>query len=41
MKKSTSIKIDSKIWKEAKLYCIQNEIELGEFIEKLIKEKLE
>ncbi|MFB6145893.1 MAG: hypothetical protein ABEJ99_05320 [Candidatus Nanohaloarchaea archaeon] len=39
-KKTTSIRIDKEIWKEAKKQCIDEEIELSEYISKLIKEDL-
>jgi len=36
----TSIKVDDELWREAKIYCIQNGITLGELLEQLLKEKL-
>lgn len=36
----TSIKVDDELWKEAKIFCIQNGITLGELLEELLKEKL-
>ena len=40
MRKTTSIKIDPDIWKEAKKYCIDKEIEVSYYIESLIKKNL-
>lgn len=39
-RKTTSIKIDPELWKKAKIYCIENNIDLSLLIEKLIKEEL-
>lgn len=36
----TSIKVDDELWREAKIYCIQNGITLAELLEQLLKEKL-
>lgn len=36
-RKTTSLKIDEELWKKVKIYCIQNNIEISEFIEGLIK----
>jgi len=36
----TSIKVDDELWREAKIYCIQKGITLGELLEQLLKEKL-
>ncbi len=38
-RKTTSIKIDPELWKKAKIYCIENNIDLSQLIEKLIKEE--
>jgi predicted DNA-binding ribbon-helix-helix protein len=37
----TSIRIDEELWKEAKKYAIDEDVSLGELIEKLLKEELE
>ncbi|MBS3056913.1 MAG: hypothetical protein J4473_05785 [Candidatus Aenigmarchaeota archaeon] len=36
-KVTTSIKIDPELWKNVKIYCIKNNIEISEFIEKILK----
>jgi len=36
-RKTTSLKIDPKIWKEAKIHCVKKEIKISEYIEKLIQ----
>lgn len=36
----TSIKVDDELWREAKIYCIQKGITLGELLEQLLREKL-
>ena len=33
------LKIDPELWKKAKIYCIENNIDLSQLIEKLIKEE--
>ena len=40
MRKTTSLKIDSELWKEVKKTCIDKEIEISEYIESLIKKDL-
>lgn len=40
MRKTTSIKIDGELWKEARKHCIDKEIEISEYIEGLIKKDL-
>lgn len=39
-KKATSIKIDPELWKKFKLHCIENEVEMSELLEQLIKDKI-
>ena len=36
-RKTTSLKIDSEIWKEVKKKCIDDEVEISVYIEELIK----
>jgi len=36
----TSINIDSKLWKEAKIYAIRQGITISELIEKLLRDEL-
>lgn len=40
VKKTTSLKIDENLWKEVKIHCIKNDIEISEYIEELFKEDL-
>ncbi len=40
MRKTTSIKIDPELWKETKKHCIDKEIDISDYIEKLIKADL-
>lgn len=37
---TTSIKMNPKIWKKAKIYCIENNIELSKLLEDLLEKKL-
>lgn len=39
-KKKTSINIDSEIWKKVRMYCIEKETDISEYLEKLIKKDL-
>ena len=38
--KTTSLKIDEDLWKKVKINCIQEGIEISEFLENIIKERL-
>ena len=40
-RKTTSIKIDPELWKKAKKYCIDKELDLSEYLEKIIKKDLQ
>jgi len=40
VRKTTSLKIDEELWKEAKIYCIKKNILISEYIEKLLKKGL-
>jgi len=40
-RKTTSFKIDPEIWKKVKIYCAEKEIDIADFLEESIKEKLE
>lgn len=40
MRKTTSIKIDSDLWKKVKKHCIDLDIDISEYLEKLIKKDL-
>jgi predicted HicB family RNase H-like nuclease len=37
----TSLRIDKELWKRAKKYAIDHDMSIREFIEKLIREKLD
>ena len=39
-KKTTSLKINPIVWKRVKLYCIEKEIEISDWLEKLIEKEL-
>lgn len=39
-RKTTSIKIDSQLWKDVKKHCIDKEIDISDYIEQLIKKDL-
>jgi len=41
MKAVKSLRVDTELWKKAKIYCAENDITLSEFIENLLREKLE
>lgn len=36
-RETTSIRIDPKLWKEAKIKALQNDMNVGQYIEELIK----
>jgi len=40
-RKTTSIKIDPELWKRVKKFCIDKEVDVSEYLEKLIKEDLD
>jgi len=40
VRKTTSLKIDEKLWKDVKIGCIKKDIEISEYLEKLIKRDL-
>lgn len=40
LRKTTSIKIDPELWKKVKKHCIDEEIEVSEYLENLIKQDL-
>ena len=39
-RKSTSIKIDSELWKEAKIEAIKQKMHLSELVERAVKKEL-
>jgi len=40
-RKTTSLKVDEELWKKVKIRCIEEDIEISSFIEKIIQKKLE
>lgn len=40
VKKKTSLVIDDGLWQDVKIHCIKQKVEISEFLEKTIKEKL-
>ena len=40
MRKTTSIKMDSELWKQVNKHCIDKEIDISEYLETLIKKDL-
>lgn len=40
IRETTSIKVNPELWKQVKIHCIQNNIEVSEFLEQLIKKEL-
>ncbi len=41
VRKTTSLKIEEELWKKVKIYCIENNLEISEFIEKVVREVVE
>ncbi len=39
-KETTSLKINPYLWKQVKKYCIDEEMQISEYLEKLIKKDL-
>lgn len=39
-KETTSIRIDPEVWREAKLYCVSHDIDLGDYVAELIRRDL-
>ncbi len=40
VKKTTSIKVDDGLWKEVKLHCVKEDVDISEYLETLIKKDL-
>lgn len=38
--KTTSIKIDVDLWKDVKLHCVKNDMDISDYLEKLIRKDL-
>lgn len=39
-KKTTSIKINPELWQEVKIYCIKEQIDISDWLEKIINKEL-
>jgi len=39
-RKTTSIKVEPELWKRVKVYCVEHDMDVSDFLEKIIKEKL-
>ena len=39
-RKTTSIKINPKLWEDVKIHCIKQHIDISDWLEKIIKENL-
>ena len=39
-KKTQSFKVEEQLWKDVKIHCIQNDIEIGKFVEEALIKKL-
>ena len=40
VRKTTSLKIEEELWKKVKIHCILDNIDISEYIEKLVKQNL-
>jgi predicted DNA binding CopG/RHH family protein len=40
VRKTTSLKIDEEVWKAVKIKCIEDGLEISEYLERLIKKDL-
>ena len=40
VRKTTSLKIDEEVWKAVKIKCIKEDLEISEYLERLIKKNL-
>ena len=40
LRKTTSIKIDPQLWKSVKKHCIDEDMDISDYLEKLIKKDL-
>lgn len=38
---TTSIKVKPELWKEVKIYCLKNDIEVSQFVEQVLKMAIE
>jgi hypothetical protein len=40
VRKTTSLKVDEEIWKKVKIKCIQDGVDISDFVEELLKEAI-
>jgi hypothetical protein len=40
VRKTTSLKIDETLWKEVKIHCIKEGVDISDYIETLVKKDL-
>lgn len=40
-RKTTSFKIDPEVWKQVKIHCAKQEIDIADFLEEVINKELE
>ncbi len=40
VRKTTSIKVDEKLWKKVKIRCVNKDEDISDYIEKIIKKDL-
>jgi len=40
VRKTTSLKVDEEVWKKVKIKCIQDGVEISDYLENLIKQDL-
>ena len=38
---TTSIKVNPNFWKDVKIYCLKNDVEVSEFVEKTLKKVIQ
>lgn len=39
-RKTTSLRVDPEIWKKVRVHCAENDLDISEYIENLIKKDL-
>lgn len=40
-RKTTSLKIDEEVWKKVKIHCIENSVDISDYLEVLLRKELE
>lgn len=40
VRKTVSIKFDADLWKKVKLHCVNEDLEISQFVEDLVRNKL-